>query len=152
MGLTPNDYATLKHHYSYINLVQSKLTARRKPYSPQLILDMPQPIIGLPKNRTTPTSLQTKTHGGSGQGQCELCKYRKPARFQITKACLPYRPTLVSVLSIAALCVCVALLFRGSPEVIYIFRPFRWETVKYGSVWRITARFSTDFRIFFVLF
>jgi hypothetical protein len=29
----------------------------------------------------------------------------------------------------------VALLFKSSPEVLYIFQPFRWESLEYGTSW-----------------
>jgi hypothetical protein len=40
---------------------------------------------------------------------------------------------MLSMVAIAAVCVCVALLFKSSPEVLYVFQPFRWEKLKYGS-------------------
>jgi hypothetical protein len=40
---------------------------------------------------------------------------------------------MLSMVAIAAVCVCVALLFKSSPEVLYVFQPFRWELLKYGS-------------------
>lgn len=130
-GLTPYDYASLKHHDSYINLIESKLNGRRKPYLLQLILDMPQFIRTLPKTKTTPTTLETKTRQGSRQ--CKLCEHRKVPH-RTTRGCLSYRPALVSVLIVTVLCVCVALLLRGSPDAICIFRRFSWEMVKYDSV------------------
>ncbi|KAL3515740.1 hypothetical protein ACH5RR_022642 [Cinchona calisaya] len=57
-GLTPNDYACLQGHYSYIHLVQKKI--------------------------------------------------------------------------IAAVCICMALLFKSSPEVDYVYGPLRWECLEYG--------------------
>jgi hypothetical protein len=29
----------------------------------------------------------------------------------------------------------VALLFKSCPEVLYVFRPFRWEMLDYGTSW-----------------
>jgi hypothetical protein len=29
----------------------------------------------------------------------------------------------------------VALLFKSCPEVLYVFRPFRWELLDYGTSW-----------------
>ena len=42
---------------------------------------------------------------------------------------------MLSMVAIAAVCVCVALLFKSSPEVLFVFRPFRWELLDYGSSW-----------------
>jgi hypothetical protein len=29
----------------------------------------------------------------------------------------------------------VALLFKSSPRVYYVFQPFSWESLDYGSIW-----------------
>ncbi|KAK8548890.1 hypothetical protein V6N13_054343 [Hibiscus sabdariffa] len=63
---------------------------------------------------------------------CNACR-RKLAYGNSSRTSLVYRPTMLSMVAIAALCVCVALLFKSSPEVLYVFRPFRWELLKYGS-------------------
>ncbi|KAG2332004.1 hypothetical protein Bca52824_003184 [Brassica carinata] len=44
-----------------------------------------------------------------------------------------YRPAMLSMVAIAAVCVCVALLFKSYPEVIYVFQPLRWELLDYRT-------------------
>uniref|UniRef100_A0A2P2JEE1 Uncharacterized protein MANES_05G010400 n=1 Tax=Rhizophora mucronata TaxID=61149 RepID=A0A2P2JEE1_RHIMU len=40
---------------------------------------------------------------------------------------------MLSMVGIAAICVCVALFFKSSPEVVYVSNPFRWEYLNYGT-------------------
>ncbi|KAE8724212.1 Squamosa promoter-binding protein, putative isoform 2 [Hibiscus syriacus] len=135
-GLTPNDYACRQGHYSYIHLVQRKINKR----SGHIALDIPGTVLdrdSKPKlsDETRPAkagSLETEKIKTKARHEgCEACK-RKQA-YGNSRTSLVYRPTMLSMVAIAAVCVCVALLFKSSPEVLYVFRPFRWEQLKYGS-------------------
>ncbi|MCI21460.1 squamosa promoter-binding-like protein 12-like [Trifolium medium] len=66
------------------------------------------------------------------QKNCKLCDHKVSCRTAVRKS-FAYRPAMLSMVAIAAVCVCVALLFKSSPEVLYIFRPFRWESLEYGT-------------------
>ncbi|KAK3189925.1 hypothetical protein Dsin_029486 [Dipteronia sinensis] len=145
-GLTPNDYASLRGHYSYIHLVQRKIN-KKSSETGHVALDIPvsnlsdcnskqkqlsdrhnnksilSRVVSLQTEKMEPKAMQ--------QRHCRLCKH-KPA-YGNTRTSLVYRPAMLSMVAIAAVCVCVALLFKSSPEVLYIFRPFRWEMLKYGS-------------------
>ncbi|KAJ6429558.1 hypothetical protein OIU84_021040 [Salix udensis] len=136
-GLTPYDYAYLRDHYSYIHLIQRKIN--KKSESGDVVLDIPSSLVDcnfkqkdggkLPKV----TSLHTEkikmkeTH----QHCCKLCEQKLV--FAASRTSLVYRPAMLSMVAIAAVCVCVALLFKSCPEVLYVFQPFRWELLKYGS-------------------
>ncbi|THG02205.1 hypothetical protein TEA_004550 [Camellia sinensis var. sinensis] len=45
-----------------------------------------------------------------------------------------YRPAMLSLLAIAAVCVCAALLFKSPPKVVCVLQPFIWERLKYGAI------------------
>ncbi|KAL0368149.1 UNVERIFIED_CONTAM: Squamosa promoter-binding-like protein 1 [Sesamum calycinum] len=108
-GLTPHDYACLRGHYSYVHLVQRKLNKKSR-------------------RRTSCCG-----HSREGVGiQCRECE-QKLSYGRWRASVTIYRPAMVSMVAIAAVCVCAALLFKSSPEVLYSFRPFRWELLKYGS-------------------
>lgn len=64
-------------------------------------------------------------------GICKMCNPK--LLYGIRSKSLPYRPAMLSMVAIAAVCVCVALLFKSCPEVLYVFGPFRWELLKYGA-------------------
>nr|QMV47666.1 squamosa-binding protein-like 1B [Paeonia suffruticosa] len=129
-GLTPNDYASLRGHFSYINLIQKK--ANKKSESRYVVLDIPlQKADGVKSVKIA--SLETeKIETKAVQRQhCKLCNQK--LAYRSTATLFAYRPAMLSMVAIAAVCVCVALLFKSSPEVLYVFQPFRWERLKYGS-------------------
>lgn len=134
-GFTPEDYARLRGHYSYIHLVQRKIS--KKANSGHIVVDIPRvPSFVENSNQKdevcATTSLEiSMTERKAIPRPCRLCD-RKLAYGSRSRSLL-YRPAMFSMVAMAAVCVCVALLFRGSPEVLYIFRPFRWEMVDFGT-------------------
>ncbi|KAK7281383.1 hypothetical protein RIF29_09334 [Crotalaria pallida] len=137
-GLTPYDYASLRGYYSYIQLVQRKTS---KYESQQQVLDIPGSLVDCNIKQklsdghwsSKVSSLQTEkiktTAVPHHCGQCQL-----KLAYCGTRRALVYRPAMLSMVAIAAVCVCVALLFKSSPRVYYVFQPFNWESLKYGSM------------------
>lgn len=126
-GLTPYDYACLRGHYSYIHLVQRKLNKKEGQVVVDVLEDSKKSKVG-------------KFGGGAlslerimGR-QCRQCESENMCTRMLRRGSVNiYRPTMVSMVAIAAVCVCTALLFKSSPEVFCSFHPFRWELLKYGS-------------------
>lgn len=138
-GLTPNDYACLRGHYSYVHMVQKKIN--QKPGDGHVVLDIPGSLLDSNLKQKLSdghrsvkvTSFQTeKSLGKPIHRQCKQCKQK--LSYGNSGTSLVYKPAMLSMVAIAAICVCVALLFKSSPEVLYSFRPFRWELLKYGSI------------------
>lgn len=132
LGLTPNDYACLRGHYSYIHLVQRKSAGKSE--GGHVILDVltnskQKPLEG-PRSTKTFRLESNKTEHGLSRLHCKLCEQKIPCRS--TRTSLVARPAMVSLVAIAAVCVCAALLFKSLPEVRCTFRPFLWEDLKYG--------------------
>ncbi|CAH9114911.1 unnamed protein product [Cuscuta epithymum] len=144
-GLTPNDYACLRGHYSYIHLIQRKATKEKLPGNTDVVLDIPMDKTpnssgkqketiggGGYNHRSITSSFQTEKTVTTKRG-CRQCdqkwEYGRCRRVSLAI----YRPVMLSMVAIAAICVCVALLFKSSPEVLYVFQPFNWELLKYGS-------------------
>ncbi|KAF8376664.1 hypothetical protein HHK36_031669 [Tetracentron sinense] len=138
-GFTPEDYANLRSHYSYIHLVQKKIN--KKSEAGHVVLDIPsilsdcnvkqKQMIGL--NSPKISSFQVEmVQLRPIQQHCKLCDQK--LAYNNGSRSLTYRPAMLSMLAIAAVCVCVALLFKSSPEVLCIFHPFRWELLDYGSI------------------
>ncbi|KAM3345023.1 squamosa promoter-binding-like protein 1 [Capsicum galapagoense] len=127
-GLTPNDYACLRGHYSYVHMVQKKIN--EKPDDGHVVLDIPgsygHKSVKIASFQTE-KSLEKPIHR-----QCKQCKQILSYRNSGTS--LIYKPAMLSVVGIAVICVCVALLFKSLPDVHYSFRPFRWDLLKYGSI------------------
>lgn len=138
-GSTPEDYARLRGHYSYIHLVQRKIN-KRSTTTEHVVVDMPNNVNDLSGNQKQNSELRSSSSSleierpqlkWNHPGQCRVCD-RKVGYGSRSRSLL-YRPAMLSMVAIAAVCVCIALLFKSSPEVVYIFRPFRWELLEYGT-------------------
>ncbi|XP_057790305.1 squamosa promoter-binding-like protein 1 [Salvia miltiorrhiza] len=127
-GFTPENYARLRGHYSYIHLVQRKMN--KKAPSGHVVVDISDTLSESSINQKT-NAATFEIAARSQTKPCGVCAqnlaYRSGSRT------LLYRPTMLSMLAIAAVCVCVALLFKSSPRVLFVFRPFSWEMLEYGS-------------------
>ncbi|KAL1189580.1 Squamosa promoter-binding-like protein 12 [Cardamine amara subsp. amara] len=119
-GFTPEDYARLRGHFSYIHLVQRKLN--RKPIAEKHVV----------VNISESFSIDHKQEKITRIDQCKLCDHKR-AFVTTQHKSVAYRPAMLSMVAIAAVCVCVALLFKSCPEVLYVFQPFRWELLEYGT-------------------
>ncbi|XP_075478061.1 squamosa promoter-binding-like protein 1 [Primulina tabacum] len=132
-GLTPHDYACFRGHYSYIHLVQRKLN--KKLLNSHIVVDIP--------DNTVPTKQKIGNTGKLGKSgvafeterprSCSQCEPKMGGYGSWRSSVRIYKPAMLSMVAIAAVCVCAALLFKSSPEVHPCFRPFRWELLKYGS-------------------
>ncbi|XWS31886.1 hypothetical protein CRYUN_Cryun23aG0114000 [Craigia yunnanensis] len=133
-GSTPEDYARLRGHYSYIHLVQKK-TNKRPPG--HVVVDIPGALSDCSTNQKQNESTSSFQIGQlelrSTKRHCKLCDQKLAYGYGTASRSLVYRPAMLSMVAIAAVCVCVALLFKSCPEVMYVFRPFRWELLDYGT-------------------
>ncbi|XP_059659254.1 squamosa promoter-binding-like protein 12 [Cornus florida] len=127
-GCTPEDYARLRGNYSYIHLVQKKIN--RRLVSGHVVLDIPNILSDCHVNQKQNEQQIVSTQMRPTRQPCKLCD--RKMGFGNASRSLLYRPAMLSMVAIAAVCVCVALLFKSSPEVLYVFRPFRWELLDYG--------------------
>ncbi|KAL3626648.1 hypothetical protein CASFOL_030197 [Castilleja foliolosa] len=125
-GLTPHDYAHMRGHNSYNDLVQKKLDTM-KSEDGHVVVDIFEQKTGKSSSKLGALEI-----GGVECGQCAVkrlsfgkCSSRASVRL--------YRPAMLSMVAIAAVCVCTALLFKSSPYVHPSLGPFRWELLKYGS-------------------
>lgn len=134
-GFTPEDYARLRGHYSYIHLVQKKINRRLG--NGHVVVDVPSHLSDYSVNQkqndeaTTGFQIERTTLRPIQQQQCKRCNHK--VAYGNASRSLLYRPAMLSMVAIAAVCVCVALLFKSSPEVLYVFTPFRWELLDYGT-------------------
>ncbi|CAM8959437.1 unnamed protein product [Rhodiola kirilowii] len=134
-GASPEDYARLRGHYSYIHLVQRKISKKSVALN-HVVLDIPSTLSDSKPNKTDTTVQKSifqisKFPMRTGQGPCKICDQK--LIYRTVNTSLAYKPAMLSMVAVAAVCVCVALLFKSCPEVLYVFRPFRWENLEYGS-------------------
>uniref|UniRef100_A0A7N0UU77 SBP-type domain-containing protein n=1 Tax=Kalanchoe fedtschenkoi TaxID=63787 RepID=A0A7N0UU77_KALFE len=134
-GASPEDYARLRGHYSYIHLVQRKTS--KKLYTPShVVLDIPSTLSDSKPNKTETATQKSsfqisKFAMRTGQGPCKICDQK--LIYRTVNTSLAYKPAVLSMVAVAAVCVCVALLFKSCPEVLYVLSPFRWENLEYRS-------------------
>ncbi|CAN1292978.1 Squamosa promoter-binding-like protein 12 [Linum perenne] len=139
-GFTPEDYARLRGHYSYIHLVQRKINSRKSSGSGHVVLDIPRDSVqetspNQKQNEAVSLALeiaQTMSKPAGGSSNCKLCR-QKVAYGVSSRRSMLYRPAMLSMVAVAAVCVCVALLFKSCPEVVYVLSPFRWEMLEFGT-------------------
>nr|QMV47665.1 squamosa-binding protein-like 1A [Paeonia suffruticosa] len=127
-GFTPEDYARLRGHYSYIHLVQKKINKR--PIPGNVVLDISGVLSDHNVNQKQNVELPS-FQIAAARRPCNVCD--RKLVYRTASRSLLYRPAMLSMVAIAAVCVCVALLFKSSPEVLYVFQPFRWELLDFGS-------------------
>ncbi|KAI4301575.1 hypothetical protein L6164_034839 [Bauhinia variegata] len=134
-GSTPEDYARLRGHYSYIHLVQKKIN-RRQAAGAHVVVEIPSEQADSStrqkQNELSASFEIGKASVRNAQGHCRLCDKELSCRTTMGRS-LVYKPAILSMVGIAAVCVCVALLFKSSPEVLYVFQPFRWESLDFGT-------------------
>ncbi|EOY26750.1 Squamosa promoter binding protein-like 1, putative [Theobroma cacao] len=135
-GSTPEDYARLSGHYSHIHLVQKKINKRTG--SGHAVVDIPGALTECSMNQKQNNESTSSFEIGrlelrSMQRHCKLCDQKLAYGCGTTSRSLVYRPAMLSMVAIAAVCVCVALLFKSCSVVLYVFRPFRWELLDYGT-------------------
>lgn len=134
-GFAPQDYARLRGYFSYIHLVQRKI--RRSSVPGHCILDIPGGIPSQPgpfeSDKLAGFEIEKSKVGAIGPC-CKVCAQQQLVYSSVSPRSLVYRPAMLSLVAIAAVCVCVALLFKGPPEVVFVFPPFRWERLGYGAV------------------
>ncbi|KAG5038810.1 hypothetical protein AAZX31_07G216400 [Glycine max] len=137
-GLTPNDHACLRGYYSYIQLVQNKTNKKGER---QHLVDIPGTVVDSNTtqkqsdgNRTcrVPSLKTEKIETTAMPRQCRACQQK--VAYGGMKTAMVYRPVMLSMVTIAVVCVCVALLFKSSPRVYYVFQPFNWESLEYGAM------------------
>ncbi|KAI3505970.1 hypothetical protein L1887_28322 [Cichorium endivia] len=127
-GLTPYDYASLRGHYNYIHLVQRKMNKKRSENG-HVVVDIP----AVAESPRKVAGFETEKAVVVVPKSCSQCE-RKLAYYGGGRSSLAiYKPAMLSMVAIAAVCVCVALLFKSSPQVMYVFQPFIWERLKYGA-------------------
>lgn len=128
-GQSPYMYALQRNNHSYNRLVSRKLADRK---NGQVSINIENEIsmdrswiIGEPENKRGIRALEL-----TSCAKCAFMDKTRGKRITRTRGLLE-RPYVHSMLAIAAVCVCVCLFFRGSPQIGSI-APFKWENLDFG--------------------
>lgn len=121
-GQTPFSYASMRSYHSYNTLVTRKLEDWKNG----------QVSITVQTEDTTGETKQCNARPLYARS-CAQCASIDVGRIRPTVRSrgLLQRPYVHSMLAIAAVCVCVCLFFRGSPDLGCV-APFKWENLDYG--------------------
>ncbi|MQM20645.1 hypothetical protein Taro_053669 [Colocasia esculenta] len=136
-GLTPEEYALSRGYNSYINLVKKK---NQDLVAEHVLVDIPGISADLDVNQKQSSGPNSNRSNGfliekitrpPLQASCRLCTPRQKP-YGVGNVNLAYRPMMLFMVGIAAVCVCVGILLHSPPEVFSVFPPFRWELLDYG--------------------
>ncbi|WOL03234.1 squamosa promoter-binding-like protein 6 [Canna indica] len=133
-GFTPEDYALAQGHDSYIRLVQKKIDLQHN--LSQLVLNISgeasyKLVDALKSGKPNAYEMSKSWLSTKQQPYCNKCSRQLVYPNSMARRML-YRPVMLSLVGIAAVCVCVGLLFKTPPQVFYVFPSFRWELLDYG--------------------
>ncbi|KAL6850013.1 hypothetical protein ACP4OV_020640 [Aristida adscensionis] len=137
-GFTPEDYARKRGHISYIQLVQDKIDSRiPKAHVSVAIPSRPSTAetVGKHAHQLKSTYLTTFDLEKSKQSikqplSCRHCVQHLAYRPRANRF-LSNRPAVLSLVAIAAVCVCVGLIMKSPPQVGFM-KPFLWEPILWG--------------------
>ncbi|KAL2922292.1 Squamosa promoter-binding-like protein 12 [Bienertia sinuspersici] len=135
-GLTPKDYACLRGYNQYIDLFERK-TNQQYLSGKHVLVDIFE-LSNFESKQKQSIKLQPAKFSSLStdmmqvRQSCKLCDQKPSYGFRgATVAC---RPAMLSLVAIAVVCVCTALLFKSMPRVRYVFGPFRWDSLKFGAM------------------
>ncbi|XP_066306187.1 squamosa promoter-binding-like protein 1 isoform X2 [Miscanthus floridulus] len=137
-GFTPEEYARQRGHVSYIQMVQDKID--RRVSRDHVSVTIPTTIDTVGKHASGLKSADQITFGVEKQpsinqtSSCRQCvqQVQQLAFFHPrTNRFLSNRPAMLSLVAIAAVCVCVGLLMKSPPQVACM-RPFLWDHIRWG--------------------
>ncbi|KAF8724310.1 hypothetical protein HU200_021339 [Digitaria exilis] len=138
-GLTPEDYAQKRGHISYMQMVQDKIDQRLpKAQVSVAIPSRPSATDTVGKHASQMKSTaQTRFDVESQRSISQLLSCGQCVRqVQLTygprtNKFLSTRPAMLSLVAIAAVCVCVGLIMKSPPQVGSM-KPFLWDKIRWG--------------------
>ncbi|XP_062197112.1 squamosa promoter-binding-like protein 1 [Phragmites australis] len=137
-GFTPEDYARKRGHISYIQMVQDKIDSRIPkanvsvaiPSGPSTTDTIGKHASRLKSPDQTTFDVEKSQRSIKQPLSCRECVQQLVYRPR-TNRFLSNRPAMLSLVAIAAVCVCVGLIMKSPPQVGFM-RPFIWEHINWG--------------------
>ncbi|KAL6627744.1 hypothetical protein ACP70R_031470 [Stipagrostis hirtigluma subsp. patula] len=137
-GFTPEDYARKIGHISYIQMIQDKINSRMPrahvsfviPSRPSTADTIGKHANQLKYSDQTTFDLEKSRQSMKQPMSCRQCVQQLAFRPQ-TNRFLSNRPVVLSLVAIAAVCVCVGLIMKSPPQVGFM-RPFLWRNIRWG--------------------
>ncbi|XP_062208953.1 squamosa promoter-binding-like protein 1 isoform X2 [Phragmites australis] len=137
-GFTPEDYARKRGHISYIKMVQDKIDSRIPkahvsvaiPSGPSTTNAIGKHAIQLKSTDQTTFDVEKGQQSIKQPLSCRQC-VQHLGYHPRTNRFLSNRSAVLSLVAIAAVCVCVGLLMKSPPQV-GIMKPFLWDHINWG--------------------
>ncbi|KAI5073542.1 hypothetical protein GOP47_0011555 [Adiantum capillus-veneris] len=141
-GQTPVMYAVSSGNDEYVKMVQGKLLKLGNENGSSKVGSIAKPPhLALNISNENAFASSPRKSLPTKQVQACSCRVREaqlahalPLRIRGLNKGFMYRPLVLSMLAVAAVCVCVGVLMRGSPYVNYMQGPFVWESISFGSI------------------
>nr|AQQ11837.1 squamosa-promoter binding protein-like protein [Bambusa oldhamii] len=134
-GLTPEDYARKRDHISYIQMVQSKIDSSLPNAHVSVAMPSTDNIVNhaslLKSTDQASFDVQNSQQSDKRPLSCRQCVQHLAYRRHSNRF-LSNRPALLSLLAIAAVCVCVGLIMKSPPHVSGMRGPFLWNSLHSG--------------------
>ncbi|CAL9048916.1 unnamed protein product [Musa banksii] len=135
-GFTPEGYALAQGHDSYVRLVQNKIDKQSS--LSQVVLNISgdasdKLVDALKSSKPSVSEISRIWLSTKPQPYCNRCSQQLVYPNSVARTML-YRPVMLSLVGIAAVCVCVGLLFKTPPQVFFVCPSFRWELLDYGFI------------------
>lgn len=140
-GYTPEDYARRRGHISYIQMVENKINSRLPEAHVSVSMTsspstthVTEKHVGRSKSiNQTAFHVEKSKHNDKQSPSCRQCVqlqhiayHPRPNRF------LSNRPAVLSLVAIAAVCVCVGLIMQSPLTVSGVRGPFDWNSMLSG--------------------
>jgi hypothetical protein len=122
-------YALAAGRKSAISLVMKKMRHGDNKGHVALNLDADAESSSSPRR---PMVFTQKIQACTCRGRELLLTQNLPLRIRGLRGGSFYRPFVLSMLTVAAVCVCVGVLMKGPPSVSFVQGPFVWESIRYG--------------------
>eukprot|EP00250_Pteridium_aquilinum_P022654 c25511_g1_i1 orf=79-3486(-) len=139
-GKTPLMYALASGNNGYVNMVQGKLQKLGKlnAFEKEAIIKLPHVALNIggedvKSGISSPRKAKQLQHCSCKARENRLTQ-NLPLQIRGLNKGLVYRPFVLSMLAVAAVCVCVGVLMRGSPSVNCMQGPFVWESISFGPI------------------
>ncbi|AQK89115.1 Squamosa promoter-binding protein-like (SBP domain) transcription factor family protein [Zea mays] len=137
-GFTPEEYAAKRGNISYIQMVQDKIDRRVTRAHVSVTIPSTIDTVGKHGSRMKPADqitfgVEKKQLSINQTLSCRQCvqQAQQLAFHPRTNRFLSNRTAMLSLVSIAAVCVCVGLIMKSLPQV-GCMKPFLWDNIRWG--------------------
>nr|GMD85848.1 squamosa promoter-binding-like protein 14 [Ipomoea batatas] len=132
-GLSPCAYASMRNNHSYNKLVSQKLSVREN--CKEICLVIGNEVEEQEHKPPPPAAAAAASQVNKEPKSCSKCASAAIMRYNRPRGPrgLMYRPYIHSLLAIAAVCACVCIFFRGSPDIGSV-APLKWENLDFGAI------------------